>query len=149
MKTKTKILPSQRDFQLLPEHKETPYGVSLTVPDESLSIRELLSKHTTGYAAVNTPVYNLDANSNDFDTPDLEKINSLDLHERELFTTEMRQRAFALNEQARAETEQAKKDALLARQKQAEETEAKIVARLQAGSKKPKRNVQNDEGTEE
>lgn len=75
-------LRSSTYFELLPEHKETPGGVSLTVPNQSVSLAELLRRHQAGIApdVSQQPFY--EENSS-FDSADYTKINSLDLYEKE------------------------------------------------------------------
>lgn len=41
-------LINQRSFVLLPHHMETPSSISVSVPDESMSIRTLLERYSRG-----------------------------------------------------------------------------------------------------
>lgn len=81
---KTRFNPLKRDWKLKPEYCETPVGESLTVPDETLTIREIVEKHVRGQriadTLMRTPVYNESA---DFDDEDIEKLRDSDLYERE------------------------------------------------------------------
>lgn len=78
------MLRRQRDFRLEKHHCETPTGVSLTVPDESYSIREILEKFTTGIdlrqQLARQPQYDSGAS---LDSEDLEKVQHLDLYEQQ------------------------------------------------------------------
>lgn len=71
---------AQDEFRLLPEHKEKTTGPSLTVPDETLSIKEIVEKHVRGQRIADqlmrTPIYDSGA---DFDSDDLEKVKQMDL----------------------------------------------------------------------
>lgn len=57
---------------------------SLTVPDETLSVRQILEKHMRGQKIkeqlYRTPVFN---DTEDFDSPDMEKVKTMDLTEKE------------------------------------------------------------------
>lgn len=73
------------DFVLLPEHCEDYTGQeSMTVPDETLTIRQIVDKHIRGQEIADelmrTPV-NID--DQDFDDEDLEKVEQMDLADRE------------------------------------------------------------------
>lgn len=75
---------AQDEFRLLPEHKEKTTGPSLTVPDETLSIKEIVEKHVRGQRIADqlmrTPIYDSGA---DFDSDDLEKVKQMDLVEQD------------------------------------------------------------------
>lgn len=81
MKTR-KITRTPYTFELQIQDKETPLGVSETVPNQSISLTEMLRKHIAGVAPAvqHTPQYDDDAN---FDSADYTKINSLDLSEKD------------------------------------------------------------------
>lgn len=73
----------QRDFELLPHHYENIEGPSMTVPDESMSIQEIMSKHVRGIdmgAMFRQPSYDSAAS---FDSEDIEKIQHEDLFDKE------------------------------------------------------------------
>lgn len=73
----------QRDYEMLPHHFETIDGVSMTVPDESMSIQEIMAKHVRGIdmtAMFRQPAYDSAAS---FDSEDIEKIQHEDLFEKE------------------------------------------------------------------
>jgi len=82
---------SQDEFKLLPEHKEHPCGVSLTVPDETLSIKQIVDKHVRGQEIADQlmrqPLYDSgiygDDRDSDFDSEDLEKVVQMDLAEKD------------------------------------------------------------------
>lgn len=70
-------------YRLCIAHMSVPYGVSETIPDDTIGIKELLAKHVRGMEVaaneMRTPVYDSGA---DFDSQDLEAINRMDLAER-------------------------------------------------------------------
>jgi len=73
------------DFVLLPEHCEDYTGqISLTVPDETLTIRQIVEKHIRGQEIADelmrTPI---NIEDSDFDNDDLEKVEQMDLADRE------------------------------------------------------------------
>lgn len=74
----------KRNFELKLEHTETPKGVSLTVPDETLTIRQILEKYTRGLdlaaQMAKEPIYD---DTDDFDREDLEQITRSDFSERQ------------------------------------------------------------------
>lgn len=56
---------------------EIPQGVSMTVPDQTLSLRELIDRYTRGVPVrTHQPVYN-----GDEDLPDFERLDLVDLDE--------------------------------------------------------------------
>lgn len=81
---KERLRPLNKDWRLKAEHCETPKGESMTVPDETLTIREIVEKHIRGQriadTLMRTPVYN---ESSDFDDDDMEKLRDSDLYEQE------------------------------------------------------------------
>jgi len=74
----------QGDFVLKEHHKEQIKGLSLTQPDETLTIKEIVQKHVRGQAIADTlmrtPAYDSGA---DFDSDDLEKLRDEDIFDRE------------------------------------------------------------------
>lgn len=60
---------------------EIPQGVSMTVPDQTLSLRELIDRYTRGVPVrTHQPVYN-----GDEDLPDFERLDLVDLDEARHF----------------------------------------------------------------
>lgn len=63
-------------------HYERTVGPSETVPDDALTIQEILLKHTHGQSVdksrVRDTLYSLKSNENDYDSPDYEAINRMD-----------------------------------------------------------------------
>lgn len=86
-----KELIKHRSFVLQERHKEKFSLPSKTVPNETLSIRQIMEKHVKGMRIADTlarqPAYDSGA---DFDSHDLEKLKHLDLHERSLIVDELR-----------------------------------------------------------
>lgn len=58
-------------------------GVSLTIPNETYTIRELLNKHTSGIMpeVANQPIWQEEASH---DSPDLQKLDRLDIVEKQI-----------------------------------------------------------------
>lgn len=77
-------LITQHEFVLLSQHIEAGGGESMTVPDESMSIREIMRKHVTGMRVMETlhrtGHYEDEV---DFDSHDFEKVTKMDLSERQ------------------------------------------------------------------
>lgn len=77
-------------YQLKAEQCETPKGISLTVPDEAMSMREIITRFArTRQVDVNlqrVPSYDGEAG---FDTPDLEKLKNDDIFDRKQFAEEL------------------------------------------------------------
>lgn len=63
-----------------PEQQETPKGVSLAIPDDSYTVRELLQKHTQG---IDPAIARIPYFDEDVDHDSLDKTKELDLFERE------------------------------------------------------------------
>lgn len=77
-------LRSPLTFKLDKEDIEKSTGVSMTVPDESMSIETILKKFTTG---LDPGVYREGSydSSATFDSPDLEKLREADLYDKEVY----------------------------------------------------------------
>lgn len=73
----------QRDFVMQPYHYEIVEGPSMTVPDEAMSIQEIMAKHVRGIdmtSVFRQPAYDSAAS---FDSEDIEKIQHEDLFDKE------------------------------------------------------------------
>lgn len=85
------------NFQLIEADRETVGGVSVTVPDESLTVRDIVDRftkgHSLGVGQVKEPIYNPDA---DFDSEDLEKVKSMDLFDLQQYREAVADRAYAI-----------------------------------------------------
>lgn len=77
------------DFVLQRKHVEHPSGASVTVPGEAMSLQELLDRAIEGSGMVRKESVFDPAAS--FDSVDLEKVNGLDLHERQIFIDQLRE----------------------------------------------------------
>lgn len=78
-----KTIIRQRDYEMLPHHYETIEGVSVTVPNESMSIQEIMTKHVRGIdmsIMARTPAYDSGAS---FDSDDIEKLQHQDIFEKQ------------------------------------------------------------------
>jgi len=96
---------------------ETPIGVSKTLPDESLTIEQIMARHTSGLIP---PIEKETSNyldEPDFDSPDLEKLRDADLFEREMMSRDLARRnnshtqKFSAKQQQYDADRQAEKDA--------------------------------------
>lgn len=81
MVTKRKLTIAH-EYKLTAQGKEHVSGKSLTVPDESLSIREILTRFTRGQSVGGAKEPAFDSGA-DFDSPDLEKVRDMDLVDRD------------------------------------------------------------------
>lgn len=110
MSSLRKKLIAQHEFVLLPSHMEHPVGVSCTVPDESYSIKDLLEKFSRGMdpGVSKQGIYDSGAN---FDSPDLEKLKSEDLFDREEFATALSHSNAAISKELEVKAAKDKVDA--------------------------------------
>lgn len=109
------VVQDKRVYRLCVAHMEVPQGVSETVPDDTLTIKQILAKHVRGMEIAETeyrtPVWN---GTEDYDAPDLEAVNRMDLAERHEFTEALRadiesRKALVKEALEKAEKEKAKK----------------------------------------
>lgn len=100
-------LIAQHEFVLQESHIEHPTGASMTVPDESMSIRDILRKHVSGVRIADTMQREGVYYDGDFDSPDVEKLRDEDLTVRDDFGRSVRDLAVKATESA----VKAKKDA--------------------------------------
>lgn len=100
---------AHHQFRLKPEHMEHPTGVSMTVPDETLTIRQILEKHVRGMKIAEElykqPMYDSGA---DFDSEDLESVSRIDLFERELMAERQKENVKVLKDKLKASSVKAK-----------------------------------------
>lgn len=138
-------LRSQHTYVLLDHHIEHPKGKSTTVPDEALSIADILQRSQNG---LNPNVqmngdYNLGDDSEDFDAHDIEKLKQLDPYDREMLARHLK----AENEKHKQYLEEyeAKKradDDIIAQ----EQEDARIAAFLEKADRKSKGATKKAEG---
>lgn len=82
---KKKQLRNALKFELQSSDKEPGGGLSITVPDESLSVRQLIERFTRGQSSgVGVREGYFDEGS-DFDSPDMQKLDHMDLIDRDEF----------------------------------------------------------------
>lgn len=94
--------------------REWPRGDSMTVPDDSYSLKELLTRFVKGQpvsAPVNEGQFTGDHNYADFDAPDLEKAKHLDMVDKTELADRMRERNMALRKRAEEQEKQRNKKA--------------------------------------
>lgn len=97
------MLQNKREWVLSQSHLEHPKGVSMTVPDESLTIKEILERFRRGQPlSIHTreTLYDPDAT---FDSQDLEEVGRMDITDRSELSQELRIR----NSQLKADLEAA------------------------------------------
>jgi len=102
---------STRRFALEKKDVENGGGISLTVPDDAYTIRELLEKFTNGVdpSVSKTPIY--PENDADFDDADLEEVNRMDIQERDEYRNSISEKINSLNSNLKSQrTERAKKE---------------------------------------
>lgn len=87
-----RTLRSQHTYVPLDRHNETPTGKSVTVPDETFTIEEILRRSQQGLNAevMHNGEYTLDLNSEDFDSHDVEKLKLLDPYDREMLARHLK-----------------------------------------------------------
>lgn len=73
-----------------PGDKEVPYGPSETVPDETMTVQEIIKKYVTNQR-IDVGLKREGAyNDGDFDDMDMEKVNDMDLFEKEELLTDLK-----------------------------------------------------------
>lgn len=124
-------------FVLHEEHCETTIGPSMTVPDQTVSLEELLRRHTMGIPTTGMlePQWSEEANH---DSADLSKLNDLDLYDKQLV-----REAVESDIQRMKQTMADKKAARLARKEQ-EKREA--TEKANAGPSKKRNESPTPEG---
>lgn len=92
------ILVSKMNFVLSQGHLEHPKGISMTVPDETLSIKEILQRFVRGQPLDIhfRPTFNID--ESDFDSVDYMEAASLELAERSELLESLREENRELRE---------------------------------------------------
>lgn len=109
------------NFKLTPADVESGGGLSMTVPDESMSVRTILEKFSRGMdpGLSKDPVYG----DENFDSPDMEKLRDSDLVDKEEFAQHLAT-TNAATEKSLNET--------IAKQKAAQDAAAKKAAKRTA-----------------
>lgn len=89
-----KKLRSQMTYEPQDKHNEHPVGKSMTVPDESYTIAEILQRSQNGLSTdlIHQGEYTLDTNSENFDDYDIEKLKQLDPYDREMLARDLKQK---------------------------------------------------------
>lgn len=132
------LVKNNLNYELLPEHMNPGGGELITVPDESISIRDLLTKSIVN-GAMKEGVF---MDEEDFDAEDLSKIDGADLYDRTQAAIRMRLKA----EQIEAELKAQEKAAA---DKKAQDKELEIeqlaerLHKKQAGAEKPFKGAEN------
>lgn len=83
---------NQANYQVSQADLEVPQGVSVTVPDESLSIRDIVEKYTKSggvVSGISQKVGRDGPEDQDHDSEDLEKLKTEDLYDQELYRREL------------------------------------------------------------
>lgn len=124
---KGRILYSQASYKPRPEDLEKGGGLSLTVPDESMSLRHILSKHARGMDMSHLerePVYY----GGDFDDQDMEEVGRMDLAEKSELLEKVRSQV--VDKQQAAKEAQAAHDA--AEKEKAEQAENALYEKFRS-----------------
>lgn len=137
------------EFKLKAEHKNFNTQPSQTVPDETLTVRQIMEKHVRHQRIaddlIRTPVYN---DHDDFDAPDLEKVRDMDLFEREEFSNSNKEKIAEMQEkQKKSFLEKKKKEDAKRQGDQRSTTEEENEAKPR--SKKPRYEAPSEGGFDE
>jgi len=97
-------LQDKRVYALKAEHMSTIVGPSETVPDDALTIKQIIQKHTQGMPIPPSKIREGAYNGGDFDSPDLESLSRLDLADKHEYAETLREQ----NEAKIAELKSAK-----------------------------------------
>lgn len=85
-----KKVVNKLEWVLSQSHLEHPKGVSMTVPDESLTVKEILERFRRGQPlSIHTRDTLYDPDSN-FDSQDLEEVSRMDITDRSELAQELR-----------------------------------------------------------
>lgn len=95
MKTKDKsrfpLVQDKRTYTLTVVHMTTPVGASVTVPDDTLTIKQIMDKHVHGMNVISqmakTPIYS----GGDHDSEDMEALMRMDLADRSQMADDLSQ----------------------------------------------------------
>lgn len=101
--------PYEYDDSVRGEHNNAP---SLTIPDNSLTIREILDRYSKGLPTGGTldPIYD-DSDDIDFDTPDVRNFDLSDLDENKLRIQQLKEYSKQLEyEKQKLELEKSKEN---------------------------------------
>lgn len=83
---------NQLTFKLKPEHMETFVGKSQTVPDETLTMREIITRFSrTGQVDSRLDRRGVYTDNPSYDSPDMEELSKMDIYERQEVAAEMKQ----------------------------------------------------------
>jgi len=140
--TKRKKLINPLDFVLLPEHMEHPDPISVTVPDESYTIRQLLDKFSRGIDPGVSRTPQFDPNPT-HDSTDLQQLVNADLFEREEYAQSLSKTNAELTQKLNAK---AAADKAAAKAKADADFEAKA---LRFEKSKAGKATKKDDGTED
>lgn len=89
---KQKLVVNQLTFKLKPEHMETFVGKSQTVPDETLTMREIITRFSrTGQVDSRLDRRGVYTDNPSYDSPDMEELGKMDIYERQEVAAEMKQ----------------------------------------------------------
>lgn len=126
-----------------PPFNEHPTGPSVTVPDQTMSVSQLLQRHRAGltFPNVKTPVYNYDKETGEaLDLPDLDRLDLAELQElREAAQAEVQQIRDALNRQEQLKAKQRADQAEKLRLEQLEQARAEGAAQYPYKTTSPKK----------
>lgn len=137
-----KKVRSTLDFALRSEDKEKKSLLpKVVVPDESLTVRQIIERFTRGQGsgvAVRDGQYDDTAN---FDTPDMEKLEHMDLIERDEFAGVVDQRRKELEAELKAQADERKR-----KQKEQEDFDKELREDFKKRKEEGKKSKQDDGG---
>lgn len=108
-----------------------PHGPKLTLPDDTLSIKEILAKHVRGMDMNAEFRSAVDEEGQDFDSPDLEKLGKADLFDQQQYIESVNDQKAVLERKLRL------RDKKLAKERSLKEAQEK--AELEAFRKQQER----------
>lgn len=105
------VLQTPATYDVFKHFAEMPVGRSLTVPDESLSIRQLMERFTTGQPTTDVARDAVWVENQNFDSDDIEKWANLDLVDREKISRRIQADIERFESELKEEEEKRKKAA--------------------------------------
>lgn len=91
------------------KQNETPKGVSVTIPGETYTIRELLKKHTRGILPPDIIRQGQYSDEQEFDSPDLQKLHRSDINDKTAQINELKKTQKILEQEHQNKIKQHKK----------------------------------------
>lgn len=131
------MMPNTKwNFKLLTEHKEKPTGPGVTVPDDTLSLKEIMEKYARDSSYLEmvkkrSGLKELYEPNTDFDSEDLEKLQGMDLAEmserKERLEKEFEEGVEKRKAELEAKLEEKRKKAIKRKQKSAQQESSRAT----------------------